>query len=181
MDTIDIEILDILQANGRIATSELAERLRLSPTATGERLRRLTRDRVIIGYGARLDPARLGLGLLVFVEVSLDKTTSDVFDQFARAVRGTPEILECHMVAGGFDYLVKARVADMAAYRRLLGDVLVALPGVKETRTYAVMDEVKRDGPLPLREARQGPGPGAADGNGLREAAGSFAGRPRPL
>lgn len=151
VDACDLKILDILQADGRITTSDLAERLRLSPTATGERLRRLTRDGVITGYGARLDPARLGLGLLVFVEVSLDKTTSDVFDQFARAVRLTPEILECHMVAGGFDYLVKARVADMAAYRAFLGDVLVALPGVKETRTYAVMEEVKRDGPLPVR------------------------------
>ncbi|MGI3903323.1 MAG: Lrp/AsnC ligand binding domain-containing protein [Janthinobacterium lividum] len=156
VDASDLKILDILQADGRITTSDLAERLRLSPTATGERLRRLTRDGVITGYGARLDPQRLGLGLLVFVEVSLDKTTSDVFEQFARAVRLTPEILECHMVAGGFDYLVKARVADMAAYRRLLGDVLLALPGIKETRTYAVMDEVKRDGPLPVRGARAG-------------------------
>ena len=156
MDASDIMILDILQADGRITTSDLAERLRLSPTATGERLRRLTRDRVITGYGARLDPALLGLGLLVFVEVSLDKTTSDAFDLFARAVRATPEILECHMVAGGFDYLVKARVADMGAYRRLLGHVLVGLPGVRETRTYAVMEEVKRDGPLPLRGARAG-------------------------
>ena len=151
VDDIDLKILDVLQADGRITTSDLAERLGLSPTATGERLRRLTREGVIAGYRARLDPARLGLGLLVFVEVSLDKTTADVFDSFARAVRLTPEILECHMVAGGFDYLVKARVADMAAYRRLLGDVLVALPGVKETRTYAVMEEVKSDGPLPIR------------------------------
>ena len=92
----------------------------------------------------------LGLGLLVFVEVSLDKTTSDVFDDFARAVRLTPEILECHMVAGGFDYLVKARVADMAAYRRLLGDVLLALPGVKETRSSFVLATLKPPGVVPV-------------------------------
>ena len=84
--------------------------------------------------------------MLVFVEVSLDKTTPDAFEKFAAAVRRAPEVLECHMVAGGFDYLVKTRVADMAAYRRFLGEILLALPGVKETRTYAVMEEVKSDG-----------------------------------
>ena len=85
-----------------------------------------------------------------FVEVSLDKTTPDAFQKFAEAVRRAPEVLECHMVAGGFDYLVKTRVADMAAYRRFLGEILLALPGVKETRTYAVMEEVKSDGVLPV-------------------------------
>jgi Lrp/AsnC family leucine-responsive transcriptional regulator len=89
-------------------------------------------------------------GLLVFVEVLLDKTTPDVFDRFAAAVNCAPEVLECHMVAGGFDYLVKTRVRDMAAYRTFLGTVLLGLPGVRETRTYAVMEEVKVDGPLPL-------------------------------
>jgi len=97
-----------------------------------------------------LDPQRLGLGLLVFIEVTLDKTTPDVFERFADAVKRSPEVLECHMVAGGFDYLVKTRVADMAAYRNLLGDVVLALPGVKESRTYAVMEEVKSDGALPV-------------------------------
>src|SRR5204862_206166 len=77
---------------------------------------RLQRDGFVEGYGARLNPHRLGLGLLVFVEVMLDKTTSDVFERFARAVQTAPEVLECHMVAGGFDYLVKARLADMTAY-----------------------------------------------------------------
>jgi Lrp/AsnC family leucine-responsive transcriptional regulator len=86
----------------------------------------------------------------VFVEVLLDKTTPDVFERFARAVRLAPEVLECHMVAGGFDYLVKARVADMSAYRSFLGESLLALPGVRESRTYAVMEEVKRDAPLPV-------------------------------
>ena len=88
--------------------------------------------------------------MLVFVEVLLDKTTPDVFERFSRAIRLAPEVLECHMVAGGFDYLVKARVADMTAYRRFLGESLLALPGVRETRTYAVMEEVKRDAPLPV-------------------------------
>ena len=149
-DSIDAAILRILQLDGRISTVDLAERLRLSPTATAERLKRLTREGYITGYGARLDPAMLNLGLLVFIEVLLDKTTGTVFDRFSEEVRRVPEILECHMVAGGFDYLLKARVKDMAAYRRFLGQVMVDLPGVKETRTYAVMEEVKTDSPLPV-------------------------------
>jgi Lrp/AsnC family leucine-responsive transcriptional regulator len=150
LDKIDRHILSILQADGRIAAVELAERIGLSPTSTGERLKRLQREGYIAGFGARLDPHRLGLGFLVFVEILLDKTTPDVFGRFAEAVRDAPEVLECHMVAGGFDYLVKARLTDMTAYRRFLGEVLLPLPGVKETRTYAVMEEVKNDGPLPV-------------------------------
>ncbi|MGF9756275.1 Lrp/AsnC ligand binding domain-containing protein [Microvirga sp. 0TCS3.31] len=150
LDRTDRKILKALQADGRIATVDLAEKVGLSPTSTSDRVKRLQREGFIAGYGARLDPHRLGLGLLVFVEVSLDKTTPDVFEKFADAVKRAPEVLECHMVAGGFDYLVKTRVADMAAYRRFLGDTLLALPGVKETRTYAVMEEVKSDGMLPV-------------------------------
>jgi Lrp/AsnC family leucine-responsive transcriptional regulator len=150
IDRTDRKILKFLQQDGRIATVDLAEKVGLSPTSTSDRVKRLQREGFIAGYGARLDPHRLGLGLLVFVEVSLDKTTPDVFEKFAEAVKRAPEVLECHMVAGGFDYLVKTRVADMAAYRRFLGDILLALPGVKETRTYAVMEEVKSDGMLPV-------------------------------
>lgn len=150
VDRIDRRILSVLQIEGRITNLELADRVGLSPTATAERVKRLTRDGFILGYGARLDPRRLGRGLLVFVEVKLDRTTPDVFDAFAAAVRRAPEVMECHMVAGGFDYLVKSRVADMSAYRRFLADVLLAMPGVRETHTYAVMEEVKAEGPLPI-------------------------------
>ena len=150
LDRTDRKILALLQADGRMPTVDLSDRIGLSPTATTERVKRLTREGFITGYGARLDPVRLGRAFLVFVEVSLDKTTPDVFDRFADAVRRTPDVVECHMVAGGFDYLLKVRVADMAAYRRFLGESLLALPGVRETRTYAVMEEVKRDAPLPV-------------------------------
>jgi Lrp/AsnC family leucine-responsive transcriptional regulator len=150
LDKTDRRILAQLQLDGRVSTVDLAERIGLSPTSTSERLRRLQREGYVTGFRAMLDPQRVGLGLLVFVEVSLDKTTPDVFEKFADAVRRAPEVLECHMVAGGFDYLVKTRVADMAAYRRFLGEILLALPGVKETRTYAVMEEVKSDGVLPV-------------------------------
>lgn len=150
LDRTDRRILDILQADGRITNLDLADRIGLSPTATSDRLRRLLKDGYVSGFGARLDPHKLGFGLLVFIEVMLDKTTPEVFDQFAEGIRRAPAVLECHMVAGGFDYLVKTRFRDMNAYRNFLGQVLWTLPGVKETRTYAVMEEIKNDGPLPL-------------------------------
>lgn len=150
IDKTDRRLLTELQRDGRIAVVALAEKLGLSPTATTERLRRLTRDGYILGYAARLNPEKLDRGLLVFIEVKLDRTTPDVFDRFAQAVARAPEVLECHMVAGGFDYLVKTRVADMNAYRRFLGNVLLALPGVRETHTYAVMEEIKSSAALPI-------------------------------
>jgi Lrp/AsnC family leucine-responsive transcriptional regulator len=104
-----------------------------------------------VGYEARLNPLKLGAGMLVFVEVLLDRTTPNVFDQFKAAVQVRPEIMECHMVAGGFDYLLKTRSADMNDYRAFAGSVLWQLPGVRETRTYAVMEEVKNSTHLYLR------------------------------
>lgn len=150
LDRIDRKLLKVLQEDGRIATVELADKIGLSPTATSERLKRLLREGYVTGFRAMLNPAKLGRELLVFIEVGLDKTTADIFEKFAAAVRRAPEVLECHMVGGGFDYLVKTRVADMNAYRRFLGEVVLSLPGVKETRTYVVMEEVKSDGLLPV-------------------------------
>ncbi len=150
LDTIDRRILRELQADGRITNLKLAEAVHLSPTAVLERVKRLTRDGVILGYEARLNPALLGAGLMVFIEVLLDRTLPDVLNHFRAAVQARPEILECHLVAGGFDYLLKTRVADMTAYRALLGDSIWTLPGVRETRTYAVMEEVKYCTDLPL-------------------------------
>lgn len=150
LDALDRKLLSVLQEDGRIAVVDLADRIGLSPTATTERIKRLTRDGYILGYGARLNAALLGRGLLVFIEVKLDRTTPDVFERFADAVARAPEVLECHMVAGGFDYLIKTRVANMAAYRRFLGEVLLSLPGVRETHTFAVMEEVKNTTALPV-------------------------------
>ncbi len=151
LDRIDRRILSILQEDGRIANLKLAEAVALSPTAVLARVQRLTRDGFILGYEARLNPLKLGAGMLVFVEVLLDRTTPNVFDQFKAAVQVHPEIMECHMVAGGFDYLLKTRSADMNAYRVFAGNVLWQLPGVRETRTYAVMEEVKHTNHLYLR------------------------------
>ncbi len=150
LDRTDRRILQQLQDDGRISNLKLAEAVALSPTAVLARVQRLTREGYILGYEARLNPTLLGAGMLVFVEVLLDRTTPNVFDEFRAAVQVHPEILECHMVAGGFDYLVKTRVSDMEAYRNFAGKVLWQLPGVRETRTYAVMEEVKNSTKLHL-------------------------------
>ena len=150
LDRIDLRILALLQADGRLSNLKLADAVSLSPTATLARVQRLTRDGFILGYEARLEPLKLGAGMQVFVQVLLDRTTPNVFDQFKVAVQVHPEIMECHMVAGGFDYLLKTRSADMTAYRAFAGNVLWQLPGVRETRTYAVMEEVKHSSHLPI-------------------------------
>jgi Lrp/AsnC family transcriptional regulator, leucine-responsive regulatory protein len=150
LDRIDMKILKVLQEDGRISNLKLAECVALSPTAVLARVQRLTREGFILGYEARLDPHKLGRGFTVFVEVLLDRTTPNVFDEFKAAVQVRDEIMECHMVAGGFDYLLKTRMADMADYRAFAGTVLWQLPGVRETRTYAVMEEVKSSARLPL-------------------------------
>jgi Lrp/AsnC family leucine-responsive transcriptional regulator len=143
LDRIDLKILAILQEDGRIANLKLAELVALSPTAVLARVQRMNKEGYILGYEARLNPRKLRAAMLVFVEVLLDRTTPNVFDAFKAAVQVHEEILECHMVAGGFDYLLKTRMADMDAYRAFAGAVLWKLPGVRETRTYAVMEEVK--------------------------------------
>ncbi len=150
MDDTDRRLLRLLQRDGRMTNVDLSRRANMSQAASHDRVRRLQQDGVIEGYSVKLNPAKLGLGLLVFVEVTLDRTSSAAFDEFARAVARSPEILECHMVAGGFDYLIKARVRDMHAYRQFLGETLVSLPGIRQTHTYTVMEEVKSTTELPL-------------------------------
>ena len=150
LDRTDGRILRVLQADGRISNLKLAEAVNLSPTAVLERVKRLSRDGFILGYEARLNPDKLGAALLVFLEVVLDRTTHDAMNLFKAAVQVRPEILECHLVAGGFDYLIKTRVANMQAYRRFVGSVIWALPGVRETRTYVVMEQVKNTTMLPI-------------------------------
>lgn len=150
LDKISKRILAELQNDGRISNVELATRVNLSPAACLERVRKLQESGYILGYTAQLDPGLLDVALLVFIEVVLDRTTPDVFEEFKRGVQFIPEVLECHMVAGGFDYLVKVRVKDMNAYRDFLGKSLLQLSGVRETHTYAVMEEVKNTAALPI-------------------------------
>ena len=143
-DRIDLKILRELQGNGRISNIDLSRRVNLSPAPCLARVRQLEKGGYITGYKAELNPELLGLSLLAFVEITLDRTTPDVFEKFKQAVQDAPEIEECHMVAGGFDYLIKVRSSDMDAYRKILGEKIAAIPGVLQTHTYVVMEQVKR-------------------------------------
>ena len=149
LDKIDRNILRILQEEGRISFTELGERVGLSTTPCTERVRRLEREGLIMGYHARLNPQHLKASLLVFVEISL--TTSPAIPSKSFAGRcSLPHVLECHLVSGHFDYLVKARISEMASYRKLLGDILLKLPHVRESKSYIVMEEVKESLDLPV-------------------------------
>lgn len=151
IDRIDKNILSALQKDGRLSNVELSKRVGLSPTPCLERVKRLESDGFILGYKAMLNPKKLGAALLVFVEITLTKTSPDVFDEFAKAVQLVDVIHECHLVSGNFDFLLKTRVNDMSAYRELLGDTLLRLPSVSESRTYVVMDEIKSSNMLPIK------------------------------
>jgi len=151
IDRIDKNILVELQKDGRLSNVELSKRVGLSPTPCLERVKRLEKEQYITGYQANLNSVKLDLALLVFVEISLTKTSPDVFDDFAAAVHELDVIQECHLVSGDFDFLLKTRVKDMLAYRQLLGDTLLWLPAVSESRTYVVMDEIKSSNMLPIK------------------------------
>jgi len=150
LDRIDRQLLELLQRDGRLSVAELARSVHLSQTPCSERVKRLEREGFIEGFHARLNPKALGLALLAFVEVRLDRTSPDVFNQFKQSIQHLPLVLECHMVAGGFDYLLKVRCEDMAEYRQFLEN-LAGLPGVQTTHTFVVMEEVKSHDGLPVR------------------------------
>lgn len=143
LDKLDRRILKLLQEDGRMAMKDLAERVGLTVTPCIERVRRMERDGVITGYYARVDPSQLGASLLVFVEITLDHKNGNMFEQFRREVMKIDEVLECHLVSGDFDYLIKARIGEMADYRKLLGDILLQLPGAVQSKSYVVMEEIK--------------------------------------
>lgn len=142
LDRIDKSILRELQQDGRLSFVELAEKVGLSTSPCLERVRRLERSGLIRGYTALLDPKALNASLLVFVEISLNYTSGDIFEEFRQAVQRWPQILECHLVAGDFDYLLKIRIKNMASYRSLLGEILHTLPGVRDSRTLVAMETV---------------------------------------
>ncbi len=152
LDRIDRLSLRTLQRSGRISNVDLARTVHLSPTPCLERVKRLEREGYILGYQARLDPRRLGAGLVMVVELTLDRTRPEVFERFRESILAIPEVMECYMVAGGFDYLLKLRVADMLEYRTLLTEKLTAIQGVSQTHTYVVMEEVKDTTRLPFLE-----------------------------
>ena len=150
LDRIDIRILDILQNDGRISNIKLAEAVNLSPTAALARVQKLGSEGFILGYEAKLNPDLLNASFVVFVEILLDKTTPNILDDFSHAIVQYPEIVACHMISGGFDFLVKIRCANMEEFRRISGQVLWQLPGVKETRSYPVMEVIKESNQVNL-------------------------------
>ena len=150
LDKTDFQILDHLQRDGRLSVVELAKRINLSPTPCTARIRRLEEAGVIKGYHAKLDPLKMGQTLMVFVTVKLRSTDEATLEKFNAAVKPIKPILECHMVGGGFDYLLKIRVRDMSEYREILGGVIGALPMVEGTHSYFVMEDVKDSGLLPI-------------------------------
>ena len=150
LDRTDRRILEVLQKDGRISNVALARQVNLTPTPCLERVKRLERDGYILGYEARLDPEKVGAGLLVFVEINLTHTARDVFREFRNEARKLPEVLDCHLVSGNFEYLINARVRDMHEYRKFLGEKILALPGVNGSRSYVVMEEVKETLSLPV-------------------------------
>jgi len=143
LDRIDRKILTLLQEHGRMPVTELAGLVGLSTSPCAERVKRMERDGVISGYHARVSPTALGKTLLVFVEIKLAAKSEDIFDKVRKELLHVPNVQECHLVSGAFDYIVKARLGGMAEYRRLLGEILKKLPVAAESHSYVVIEELK--------------------------------------
>ncbi|MFT0544803.1 Lrp/AsnC ligand binding domain-containing protein [Allopusillimonas ginsengisoli] len=143
LDKLDRHILDLLQRDGRMSMTDLADSVGLTVTPCIERVRRLEREGIITGYHARVAPGALDASLLVFVEISITSKSERSFEEFRREILCIPHVQECHLVSGDFDYLVKARIKEIGQYRVLLGDILLRLPGVTQTKSLVVMEEIK--------------------------------------
>ncbi|QFT54053.1 MULTISPECIES: Lrp/AsnC ligand binding domain-containing protein [Microbulbifer] len=154
LNTVDRNILRVLQKNGRTSYAELARQVGLTATPCVERVKRLENDGVIQGYTALINPEFLDAALVVFVQIRLNRSAQDAFEEFRNAVAALPEVQECYLVSGNFDYLIKARVADMSAYRKFYGETLLTLPEVQECTSYVVMEEVKETLEVPVHYNR---------------------------
>jgi Lrp/AsnC family leucine-responsive transcriptional regulator len=150
LDRTDVRILRALQADGRLTNAELAARVNVSPATCHRRTQRLFDDGFITGVRAEVAPSTVGLGTLVMVGVVLDRSTPESFAAFEGAVLAMKDVLDCNLVAGDFDYLLKIRVRDMEDFNKLHGQKLIALPGVRQTRTFFVMKAVKENAHLPF-------------------------------
>jgi Lrp/AsnC family leucine-responsive transcriptional regulator len=147
---IDRNILRILQKDGRISYTELARQVGLSVTPCIDRVKRMERNGYILGYSAQVCSQKLDAALVVFVQIRLNHTSQKNFEEFRRSVIDLENIQSCFLVSGNYDYLLKARVADMAAYRELLGHRILKLPAVQESTSYVVMEELKETMEVPI-------------------------------
>ena len=145
LDRIDRRILNVLQKDGRIANVELARRVNLTPTPCLERVKRLEKDGFITDYVALINPAKANAALCAYIEIQLVSSTTEAFKRFNQEMLDLPEVQECQMVAGGFDYLIKIRVADMQHYQRFLGEKLASIRDISQTHTYVVIQDVKSE------------------------------------
>jgi len=143
LDKYDREILKVLQKDGRISYTELGKQVGLTTTPCIERVKKLERTGFIQGYSAHLSAKQLDVGLVVFVQISLDRSSKRTFEQFKQAIQNLDPVQECYLVTGSFDFLVKARVRDMQAYRDFLEEELLAVPGVSDSTSIAAMETVK--------------------------------------
>ena len=148
LDRIDRRILHHLQRDGRITNAELAKAVSVSPATCHRRTQRLFDEGYVRGVRAAIAPAAVGRGTLVIVGVVLDRSTPESFALFEAAIKKLRVVLDCHLVAGDFDFFLKIRVRDIADFNRLHGEQLIALPGVRQTRTFFVMKEVVDNAPL---------------------------------
>lgn len=150
LDSIDRKLLRELQRNSKITNADLAKLVNLSPTPCLERVKHLQEQGYIDRYTAILNAERLGFNLLAFIEITLDRTNRNVFEEFAHYVQELEHVQECHMIAGGFDYLVKARFKNIKEYRQFLGTTFGNHPAILSTKTYVVMESVKETSTLPI-------------------------------
>ena len=148
LDRTDQAILRHLQRNWRLSNAELATLTHTSPATCHRRTQRLFEDGFVKAVRAHVAPDRVDLGTLVMVGVVLDRSTPESFEDFERAITALPFVLDCHLVAGDFDYFLKIRVRDISDFNKLHGDKLIALPGVRQTRTFFVMKEVIDNAPM---------------------------------
>jgi Lrp/AsnC family leucine-responsive transcriptional regulator len=148
LDRVDLKMLRLLQNSGRLSNAELSEMVGVSPATCHRRTQRLFDEGFVGPVRAMVAPRKVGKGTLVMVGVVLDRSTPESFASFEQAVAKLKCVLDCHLVAGDFDYFLKIRAGDVDDFKRIHGDQLIALPGVRQTRTFFVMKEVVDNAPL---------------------------------
>ena len=147
-DKVDLQLMRLLQENGRRSNADLAEAVGVSPATCHRRTQALFDDGLITAVTARIAPEAVDLGALVMVSVVLDRSTPESFAAFEEAVSDMTELLDCHLVAGEFDFLLKLRVRDLEDFNAMHSKMLIALPGVRQVRTFFVLKEIKEHGAL---------------------------------
>jgi Lrp/AsnC family transcriptional regulator, leucine-responsive regulatory protein len=146
LDHLDLKIIDALLKDGRMSVADLSRHVGLSKTPCQVRIRRLLADGYILGFKATIDPSKFGLEHIAFTEVRLSDTREPALKKFNAAIRRIPEVEQCHMIAGAFDYLLKVRTSDIKSYRLVLGEKISSLPFVASTSTFVAMESVKEQG-----------------------------------